>query len=110
MGDESLEVMYTPGHTPDSLSLYLPAENRLFTGDLIYPGSIYLYLPGSDLREFAESIDKLRELVESKPRGLVFSCGHITPNLPAASLQELIEVVPTMLACTGAPQISGKHA
>merc|ERR1712060_602221 len=77
---ESLEVLYTPGHTPDSISLYLPAENRLFTGDLIYPGSIYLFLPGSRLEEFEASLASLRTFTASLPPGVTLACGHITPS------------------------------
>merc|ERR1712060_1006247 len=86
---EALEVLYTPGHTPDSISLYLPAENRLFTGDLIYPGSVYLFLPGSKLDEFEQSLQRLKDFIAEKPPGVTFCCGHITPALPAAKLQEL---------------------
>lgn len=92
--DEALEVIYTPGHTPDSISMYLPVENRLFTGDLIYPGSLYLFLPGSKLDEFEQSLAKLRSFIERCPRGLVLSCGHITPALPARKLEELYVLLP----------------
>lgn len=30
-----LEVIHTPGHTPDSLCLYLPADSALFTADTV---------------------------------------------------------------------------
>lgn len=33
----SLQVLHTPGHTPDGLSLYDPLEKRLFSGDALYP-------------------------------------------------------------------------
>src|SRR5260370_8815565 len=33
LGDFELKVLYTPGHTPDSISLY--AEDRVFTGDCL---------------------------------------------------------------------------
>jgi sulfur dioxygenase len=33
IGDISLQVLYTPGHTPDSISLY--GGNRVFTGDVL---------------------------------------------------------------------------
>src|SRR5262245_55405752 len=36
VGDAKLEVLYTPGHTPDSVSLY--AEDRVYTGDVLLIG------------------------------------------------------------------------
>jgi sulfur dioxygenase len=34
VGDEELRVLYTPGHTPDSISLL--AADRVFTGDVLF--------------------------------------------------------------------------
>jgi len=34
VGDEELRVLYTPGHTPDSISLL--ARDRVFTGDVLF--------------------------------------------------------------------------
>jgi len=34
VGDEELRVLYTPGHTPDSISLL--AKDRVFTGDVLF--------------------------------------------------------------------------
>eukprot|EP00929_Paragymnodinium_shiwhaense_P046222 TRINITY_DN23531_c0_g1_i1.p1 TRINITY_DN23531_c0_g1~~TRINITY_DN23531_c0_g1_i1.p1 ORF type:complete len:302 (+),score=42.34 TRINITY_DN23531_c0_g1_i1:425-1330(+) len=95
---ESLQILFTPGHTPDSISLYLPAENRLFTGDLIYPGSIFLFLPGSNLEEFAESLQKLKSFIADKGGDTILSCGHITPELPSSSLDELHQLLPRILS------------
>src|SRR5215471_936825 len=40
-GPFSLEVLHTPGHTPGSLALHLPGEERrLFSGDTLFQGSI----------------------------------------------------------------------
>ena len=36
IGDVKLQVLYTPGHTPDSMSLY--AGDRVFTGDVLLIG------------------------------------------------------------------------
>ncbi|MES2390070.1 MAG: MBL fold metallo-hydrolase [Acidobacteriota bacterium] len=33
-------VLYTPGHTPGSLSLHLPAHNLLLAGDTLFAGSV----------------------------------------------------------------------
>lgn len=32
-GDDDLEVLHTPGHSPDSICLYSPSEKTLFSGD-----------------------------------------------------------------------------
>lgn len=32
-GDDVLEVLHTPGHSPDSICLYAPSEKTLFSGD-----------------------------------------------------------------------------
>jgi sulfur dioxygenase len=35
-GDITARILYTPGHTPDSISLYV--EDRVFTGDVLLIG------------------------------------------------------------------------
>jgi hydroxyacylglutathione hydrolase len=40
-GTERLEVLHTPGHSPGSISLHLPGENRrILSGDTLFQGSI----------------------------------------------------------------------
>jgi glyoxylase-like metal-dependent hydrolase (beta-lactamase superfamily II) len=40
-GSLALEVLHTPGHSPGSLSLHLPGEQRrIFSGDTLFQGSI----------------------------------------------------------------------
>jgi hydroxyacylglutathione hydrolase len=40
-GQLALEVIHTPGHSPGSLSLHLPGENRrIWSGDTLFQGSI----------------------------------------------------------------------
>ena len=41
LGGRSIEVIATPGHTPDSLSLFDRLNGLLFTGDTYYPGTIW---------------------------------------------------------------------
>jgi hydroxyacylglutathione hydrolase len=47
LGGRRLLVLSTPGHTPSSVSLYDAAGKRLFTGDYIYPTTIYAFGPGA---------------------------------------------------------------
>jgi glyoxylase-like metal-dependent hydrolase (beta-lactamase superfamily II) len=56
-GSIEAQVIHTPGHTPGSLSLFLPGENKLIAGDTLFRGSVgRTDLPGGDARLIAESI------------------------------------------------------
>ena len=57
-----LEVLQTPGHTPDSLCLLDAANGLLFTGDTFYSGEVYLWAPETDVTGYAASIAKLVRL------------------------------------------------
>lgn len=63
LGGRQLEVIFTPGHTPDSLSLLDRKNGLLFTGDTFYPGPIYLFVPETDFAAYARSVAKLAALV-----------------------------------------------
>src|SRR5262249_11145259 len=43
LGGRTVEVIATPGHTPDAVCLVDRAGGLLFTGDTYYPGTIWLY-------------------------------------------------------------------
>ncbi len=62
LGDRGLEVIHTPGHSPDSICLLDKRASLLWTGDTFYPGAIYLHLPGSDLDAFINSYARMIEL------------------------------------------------
>ena len=50
-------VLHTPGHTPGSISLYLPHERKLIAGDTLFERSIgRTDLPGGDSVQIARSI------------------------------------------------------
>src|SRR5437016_2279519 len=59
LGGRTLEVIATPGHTPDSISLIDRANGLLFTGDTYYPGEIWLYRPETDLPAYLASIKRV---------------------------------------------------
>jgi glyoxylase-like metal-dependent hydrolase (beta-lactamase superfamily II) len=62
LGNRKLEILLTPGHTPDALCL-LDAENKLlFTGDTFYLGPIYLFAAETDFEEYQKSVDRLAKL------------------------------------------------
>lgn len=50
-------VLHTPGHTPGSISLYLPRESRLLAGDTLFAGTVgRTDLPGGDSAQIKQSI------------------------------------------------------
>jgi glyoxylase-like metal-dependent hydrolase (beta-lactamase superfamily II) len=59
LGGRRLLVIFTPGHTPDSLCLLDPAQREMFTGDTYYPGSLWLWAPETDLDAYQHSIETL---------------------------------------------------
>jgi hydroxyacylglutathione hydrolase len=61
LGDAVFHVLHTPGHTQGSISLWIPAENKLIAGDTLFRDSIgRTDLPGGNARQILRSIhDKL---------------------------------------------------
>jgi len=62
LGGRTIEVIATPGHTPDAISLIDRANGLLFTGDTYYPAPIWLYRPETNMGAYAASIRKLAAL------------------------------------------------
>jgi glyoxylase-like metal-dependent hydrolase (beta-lactamase superfamily II) len=59
LGNRKLDVVHTPGHSPDSICLLDRNSRLLWTGDTFYPGAIYVHMPDSDLGEFIKSYQTL---------------------------------------------------
>jgi glyoxylase-like metal-dependent hydrolase (beta-lactamase superfamily II) len=56
-----LRVMETPGHTPDSLSFWLPADQAVLTGDTVLGyGTTVVHRLG----DYLTSLDRLRAMAE----------------------------------------------
>jgi glyoxylase-like metal-dependent hydrolase (beta-lactamase superfamily II) len=87
LGGRTLEVIATPGHTPDAISLIDRANGLLFTGDTYYPAPIWLFRPETDLDAYAASI---RRLVALTPQIQLVLGAH---NIPVASPAILARLV-----------------
>lgn len=73
-GSLEARVLHTPGHTPGSISLYLPLENKLIAGDTLFRGSIgRTDLPGGDSAQIATSI---RGKLYTLPEDTIVIPGH----------------------------------
>lgn len=93
--DFSIEVVHTPGHTPGSVCFWVPEYAYLFTGDTLYAGPEFLYLPESNLHDYKSSISLIMEKVSSCSNVCIFP-GH-------NSVKENIDLLYSHhQACTGA--------
>lgn len=77
LGGRQIEVLFTPGHTPDALSLFDRTNGLLFTGDTFYPGPIYLFVPETDFAAYTRSVKRLAAL---GPKIKLLLPGHNVPE------------------------------
>jgi glyoxylase-like metal-dependent hydrolase (beta-lactamase superfamily II) len=90
LGRRTLQVIATPGHTPDAISLLDSENGLLFTGDTYYPGPIFLYRPETDLDAYVHSLEKMVALA---PRLKLLLPAH---NVPVADPAVLLRVLDGM--------------
>jgi len=70
-----IDVIFTPGHSPGHLSFSIPSEQALFSGDVLFQGSVgRTDLPGGD---WATLIASIGTLVESLPEDTTVYPGHM---------------------------------
>lgn len=62
LGGRTLEIISTPGHTPDAVALIDRENGLLFTGDTYYPAPIWLFRPETDFDAYDASVKRLAAL------------------------------------------------
>ena len=84
VGEVSLEVIHTPGHSPGGICLLV--DGNLFTGDTLFVGAIgRTDLPGSSMEQFMNSIkDRLLTL----PGETIVWPGHDYGFKPSSTINE----------------------
>ncbi|MEZ5559551.1 MAG: MBL fold metallo-hydrolase [Pseudomonadales bacterium] len=91
LGGRSLWLLYTPGHTTDSVSLWDRSNGLVFSGDYLYPGNLYAFLPNSSVGDYARTAASLlREL----PASTHFLGAHrlAAPGPPTLQWQDLLDL------------------
>lgn len=107
LGGRTIEVVATPGHTPDAISLIDRANGLLFTGDTYYPAPIWLFRPETDLNAYAASIRRLAALAPQVK--LVLGAHNIPVALPTV-LPRLVAAFDAVRAgkVTATPESPGR--
>lgn len=83
IGETSLKVIHTPGHSPGSMCLY--TEGHIFTGDTLFVGGVgRTDIPGGSMRQLMESIG---QRIFSLPGETVVWPGHDYGSRPHSTIE-----------------------
>ena len=98
-----LQILHTPGHTPDELAWYDAEARHIFVGDSFYKrlaeeGSYeqaIIFPIHGNLVHFMRSLEKIQSFVKDKNSeqgkpALKLGCGHTTSSVDAESIMPLV--------------------
>ena len=81
LGGRVLDVIGTPGHAPQSVSLYDRETQLLLTGDIVYPGHLFIF--GQTFwPDFRASLGRLASWASTHPVSWVLGCHVEMSNQP----------------------------
>ncbi len=80
LGGRRIEAVHTPGHSPGHLCYYERERGYLFTGDLVYEGTLYASYPSTDPEAYLASVEKISALPVGRVLPAHFSLG-VAPGL-----------------------------
>jgi cyclase len=61
VGDHTIRLLHTPGHTPGQIAVHLPSEGVIFTGDTIF-SECQTWLMTSDVMQWLDALERIRAL------------------------------------------------
>jgi len=107
LGGRTLEIIATPGHTPDAISLIDRQNGLLFTGDTYYPAPIWLFRPETDLDAYVASVKHLAALT---PQVKLVLGAHNVPVADPSVLPKLVTAIESVRAgkVSATPEEGGK--
>jgi glyoxylase-like metal-dependent hydrolase (beta-lactamase superfamily II) len=99
LGNRSLEVVHTPGHSGDSIMLFDNENKILFTGDTFYLGALYAHF---DCREFGKSniedyLNSMGHLLEKYPDVRALYCSHNDFIAEPSKLSETLSALESIM-------------
>lgn len=84
IGESSLKVLHTPGHTPGGICLY--TQGNVFTGDTLFVGAVgRTDLPGGSVKTLLASI---REKIYALPGDTIVWPGHDYGLFPSSTVEQ----------------------
>jgi glyoxylase-like metal-dependent hydrolase (beta-lactamase superfamily II) len=62
LGNRTIKVIHTPGHSPGHVCFYEIEREYLYSGDLIYAGTLDAFYPTTNPYEFMKSVRQVKQL------------------------------------------------
>lgn len=88
LGNRPLEIIYIPGHTAGSVAVLDKNNRRLFSGDTVQSGHIFMF---GDHRRPASFADSLKKLMSMQDKFDEIIASHDEPVLPADYIQKVYD-------------------
>ena len=110
LGERLLDVLHTPRHSNDSITLHLQPDNILLSADFIYPGALYAQVPVSNLADYLASAELL--LARSSKTCRLFAAhgadpapdGQRAPEMGMADISDLWSALAKLKSSGERPQ------
>lgn len=105
LGGRTVSVLHTPGHSPGHICFWEEERGYLFTGDLVYGGTIFANYPSTNPDALLRSVERLAEL----PVKRLFPGHHsldVRPSLVVEIAGELRRLKRAGKLCHGSGQFS----
>lgn len=111
LGGKVLEIVATPGHSPESISLYDRDAGIFLAADFLYPGDLYGQVPGASLPDYLASAEALDRLL---PGDVLILGAHGeepkdgSPEAPKLARRDLHDLLSALMAIRDGsmPQVS----
>ena len=84
LGNRTLQVVHTPGHSPGHCCFYEQDRRWLYSGDLIYKGCLDAFYPTTDPLAFMRSVEKVKVLSPQR----IFPAHH-SLDIPASLVKKV---------------------
>ena len=62
LGERTIQAFHTPGHSPGHLCFWEAEKGYLFSGDLVYKGTLFANYPSTDPQSYLDSLEKIAAL------------------------------------------------
>lgn len=105
LGNRVLTCLHTPGHSPGHLCIYEAERGYLYTGDLLYKGTLFAFYPTTDPLLFVRSVEAISKIVNVKK----VLPGHNELGLNKDFILEVNEALQDLLSKGLAKHGSGIH-